>query len=287
MIILISVVVLVVVGGMITLLLLFFNRDFKVTPNSITIASEGGVVSLEVDGPGNWKVLSVSEPWVYVDAGNGMLNLGASENEGIQRSATISIGNDYKSCTVTVLQESGAFYATPSNVQVSPSSSTEYFTIEGQKEWIVAEGPAGWGHVSRNGNQLVWQVDENTGDEREDMVLLQSGSKTLALTLVQGAALSAEKMNLTGGGSEHTAYIEIYGPSDWDIYDEPYFTDCSREGNRVRIDFDKNDEEEVRERDLVISGGGQKISITIKQNKYSSGVSYPSFPSYPVYPYYF
>lgn len=258
------------------------ERKFSVTPNVINLNSDGGAVTLEVEGPSEWKILEDAPAWVSVDISDGNLNVGVSENNGLERTATLVIGNTKNSCTVTIIQESGAFYASPSNARVKPGSGVEYFSIKGQNDWIIAEGPEGWGRAEKLGNQLSWTYDENDGEEREDMVVLQAGSKILTVTLTQGAALRAEKMNLTASGSKHTSYIEIYGPSDWDIVSEPIYVECKREGNRVRIDFEKNTDSEWED-DLVIGGGGQEISISIKQNKYSSTFTpyyYTPFPYY-------
>lgn len=268
-------------GGMITLICWAFNRDFSVSPSTVSIPADGGMVTLDVKGPGNWEVLESPAPWIIIDIGNGLLNIGAPENEGLQRSATIRIGNNRKSCTVNVVQESGAFFATPSNAYVNPHSGFRIFKIAGQADWQITEGPKSWGRVEKTNSSLFWYYDENTGEEREDAVVLQSGSKTLTLSLTQGAALSAEKMSLTASGSKHTSYIKIYGPSDWDVWSHSNFIDCSREGDKLRIDFEKNEDEPL-EGEVVINGGGQKITISVKQNKYSSGgYYYPYFNPYP------
>ena len=263
-----------VVGGGIALAVWWLNRDYKVTPSALTLESEGGEVRFHVEGPGGWEVQSTPRSWVYLSKQGDYLVCSASENNDFERRDTIRIGNGRKSCRVVLVQESGAFVATPSVQDVPPGGGTFRYAIGGQEGWRIEQGPEGWGSAFREENYLVWTVDENHGDRRSDYVVLRNGNKTLMVGLNQEAALRASQTSLTAGGSEHTSYITITGPHDWSCRSTSYWLDVEREGDRIKLDFDKNDESERRECEVVVTGGVQEFRISVTQNKYSSGGGY-------------
>lgn len=266
---------LIIAGGVITGVYFYLNRNFRVTPDTVTIESDGGTVYYEVQGPDDWRILSSPKEWSYISRDGNRLVWGASENESRERGDTIYIGNDRKRCRVILLQKSGAFYASPSNQIANASGGSKTYYIYGQDDWIIADGPQGWGKVTRDGNTLTWRVNENHAGSRNDAVLLKAGKKELIVTIMQEGALTAEKMSLTSGYSENTKRIEISGPTEWDCSSSEYWMDVSREGNKLRVDFSENDDSEAREGYITVSGGGQSIRIEVKQNKKSSGSYYP------------
>ena len=166
------------------------------------------------------------------------------------------------------------FLSAPSVQDVPPGGGTFRYAIGGQEGWRIEQGPEGWGSAFREENYLVWTVDENHGDRRSDYVGLRNGNKTLMVGLNQEAALRASQTSLTAGGSEHTSYITITGPHDWSCRSTSYWLDVEREGDRIKLDFDKNDESERRECEVVVTAGGQELRISVTQNKYSSGGGY-------------
>lgn len=265
---------LLLIGGGVCGTIWWLNRGFKVTPGTLTLESDGGEVRFHVDGPSDWQVLSTPKSWVYIGRDGEYLVCSASENNDYKRGDTIEIGNNRKSCRVILLQESGAFVAYPSEQNVQPGEGTYYYSINGQEGWRIEQGTAGWGSAYREGNQLVWRVDENHGDSRSDYVVLSNGNKKLTVGINQGAALRSNLSHVTGGSTMHTSYITISGPHDWSCRSTEYWLDVEREDNKVKLEFDKNDSGEKREGYVVVSGGGQEIRIPVTQSKPSSSGSY-------------
>lgn len=259
----------------------WMNRDFSISPNMVEFESDGGAMRVRVDGPSNWKILDSSKKWVYFSQDGNYLECTVSENLGYERGDTIRIGNNRKWCRFVIKQESGAFVASPSAKEV-PATSGEYtFYISGRKDWIVDIGPAGWGSVRKSGNNLEWYVHENFGEQRSDLVKLRSGNKTLTIKIVQAGALRASETALNSeSGSSHTKYITISGPEDWDASCSEYWVDVYREGNRLKIVFEKNDYGYDRDGYIRVYGGGQEIRIPITQKKYTSSSSGGYYPGW-------
>lgn len=266
------------IGGIIGVIIWWVNRDFTVSPQSLTFESEGGEARLKVEGPGDWEVRSTPKSWVYLVADGEYLVCAVSENNDFERGDTIVIGNDRNSCRVILRQESGAFVATPSVQDVQARPGTYRYLISGQEDWRIDQGPDGWGTVFREDNYLVWTVEENHGSRRSDYVVLRSGNKTISVGINQEAALRASSNHITGGSSEHTSYVTISGTHDWSCRSSEYWLDVEREDNRIRLEFSKNDSGDQREGYIIVTGGGQELRIPVTQNKASSGGGY--------YPYY-
>lgn len=260
------------------------DNGLKVTPSEVTVSADGGMATFTVEGESGWKLLNAPESWGSVAHDGKTIYWEAAENFSGERADTLKIGSGDKSCSIILKQESGAFYADPTSQFVSAGSNTVYYTIIGQKEWNVAVGPEGWGSVSREGDRLKWSVNENFGGEREDAVQLQAGKRFLTVTLTQGAALMAEKTNISAGSSGGTYRVEIAGPHDWECRCNEYWIHAGREENKVCIKVDKNNDSYSRDGVVYIYGGSQKIGIKVEQKKKSSGGSYPYYPIYPTYP---
>lgn len=249
------------------------NRGFSISPNVVEMESDGGSVRVKVEGPSNWKILNTPKPWVYIVQDDEYLVCTVNENLGFKRGDTISIGNNYKSCSFVIKQESGAFVASPSNVEARATSGEYTFYISGRTDWIVEVGPEGWGSVTKSGDKLLWHVSENYGDKRSDIVTLRSGDKLLNIGLEQCGALTASHYSLDEGPSAHTKYVTIDGPDEWDVRTYSYWMDVSRDGNRVKVEFEKNDDDCVRDGYIEVYGGGQEIQISVTQKKQTTSSS--------------
>lgn len=268
-----SVLSMLFIGLFVAVFFWYRNRDFNISPNMIEMESDGGVVRIMVEGPNNWKILNTPKSWVYLAQDGKYLVCTVNENLGFERGDTIKIGNDYKYCSFVVKQESGAFVATPTNINASANSGEYTFYISGRTNWIIDDGPAGWGSATKIGNKLQWRVTENYGSERSDMITLRSGDKILCIGLVQCGALKASESSLNEGSSAHTKHITISGPDNWDVRSDSYWMDVTRDGNRVKIIFEKNDDDYEREGYIKINGGNQEIQIPVTQQKRTTSSS--------------
>lgn len=262
--------VLIALGGMGWLIYYILNRDFYITPASVTFESDGGIARFKVDGPSGWEILNTPKAWGSCYREDDYLCYAVGENESFLRKDTIKIGNGRKSARVIITQESGAFYSTPSHSIARNGGETVLFNISGQKEWYVESGPQGWGSTSRDGSILKWTVSENHGSERDDVVVLKAGNKTLSIYITQTAALKAESMSASFSSSGGTKRIKITGPDSWDCRSSEYWIDAEKEGDAVRIECENNDYDSSREGTVTINGGGQTIEIQITQSKKST-----------------
>ena len=105
------------------------------------------------------------------------------------------------------------------------------------------------------------------------MITLRSGDKILCIGLVQCGALKASESSLNEGSSAHTKHITISGPDNWDVRSDSYWMDVTRDGNRVKIIFEKNDDDYEREGYIKINGGNQEIQIPVTQQKRTTSSS--------------
>lgn len=250
-----------------------FFRGYYAKPNTVNFESEGGMASVEIDGPANWTILNTPKSWVSVMRNGNSLVCEVSENNSFGRGDTLIIGNSNKRCTFIIKQESGAFYATPSNAIIDAGGGSERFYISGQNNWHIESGPEGWGSAYRDNNCLVWNVNENFNGPRRDAIILKSGNKSLTITITQSGALNAEKMSVTIPRKGGTSRIAIYGPDDWSCDAREWWINCYREGDKLRIDCDENDENYEREGVVFVRGGGQTITIEVTQSKKASSSS--------------
>lgn len=253
----------------------FFLRGFTLSQSHVSFESDGGVARIEVNGPSNWRIIGSVPSWVYTSRVDNDLIITVSESDVAMREATIKIGNGNKTTTLSVHQDSGAFYASQYSQIVDGCGGTASYTINGQTDWVVQVGPEYWGSVTQSGSTLNWTVDENFGDERQDQIKLKAGSKELYLTIVQRGGLRTDNSSLLSeSSSSHVKRINIYGPDNWNCNSNVWWMSVSRDGNQLRIDFDKNEYSDSRSGTITVSGGGQTINIEVTQNAKSSGGYY-------------
>ena len=270
----VAIVLLLAVAGIGGLIYYIIDRDFRLTPSEVAFESDGGTAVIEVEGPDNWRLLSTPKAWNSVGREGDCLYCSVGENESFARKDSVVIGNDRHSVTLIVTQESGAFYASPSQAEAMNGGETLRITISGQSDWYINSGPQGWCSAYRDGSTLVLNVSENYGGGRYDEIELKSGSKTLSIPVIQTGALKAASMTAQFGSSGGTKRIEISGPDNWNCSSNEYWLDVEREGDRLMIECEKNDDDYSRDATVRVWGGGQEINISVTQSKKSTSTYY-------------
>lgn len=258
------------------------TEALSVTPDEVAFESGGGQARIEVNGDEDWDVENAPKSWCYYEKDANGITITVNENNSDFRCDTIIVKGTSTTCNIIIKQESGAFYADPQNQSVEAGGGRATYKICGQTDWRIATNAESWGNVYRDGQNLVWEVSENNNpEERSDMITLQTDTKEIVLFMTQSGGLTAEKMKITPGKAATTRRLKISGPEEWSASSDVWWADVSREGNKLRIDIEKNEDGEKRYGIITVSGGGQSIDIEIEQGYSSSGPIYPM----PVYPY--
>lgn len=259
------------------------RQPLKVSPNEILFESNGGQAMVNVSGPGEWSVSAKNKSWRnYSLTENGVM-ITVDENDNLARKDTIIIKGKHNEHRIVIKQESGAFYASPTNKSTTVYGGTLLFKINGQNDWHIATQPDNWGHAYRDKDYLVWEVDENNLSEpRNDFITLQSGNKEIILSIYQDGRLTAAENFINVSSSATTRRIKIKGFDNWTASSNDYDVSVSRDGDNLVVRFEKNDDDYPREGSIFVKGGGQTITIEYKQSAKSSGGSYYYNP-YPFY----
>lgn len=257
------------------------SEALSVTPNEVSFEAEGGQARIEVKGDEEWDVENSTKSWCYYEKNLDGITITVNENNSDFRCDTIVVKGQNTTCNIIIKQESGAFYADPHNQTVEAGGGRASYHICGQKNWRIATNAESWGNVYREGENLIWEVSENNSpEERNDMITLQTDTKEIILFMTQPGCLTAEKMKITPGKSATTSRIKISGPNEWNADTDVWWADASREGDKLRIDIEKNEDGEKRYGTVTVTGGGQSIDIEIVQSS-SSPSPYP----FPIPPY--
>lgn len=259
------------------------RQPLKVSPDEIVFESKGGQAMINVSGPGEWSVSAKNKSWRYYSQTENGVMITVDENDNLARRDTIFIKGKNNEQRIVIKQESGAFYASPTNKSTTVYGGTLLFKINGQNDWHIATQPDYWGHAYRDKDYLVWEVDEsNMSEPRNDFITLQSGNKEIILSIYQDGRLTAAENFINVSSSATTRRIKIKGFDNWTASSNDYDVSVSRDGDNLVVRFEKNDDDYPREGSIFVKGGGQTITIEYKQSAKSSGGSYYYNP-YPFY----
>lgn len=177
---------------------------------------------------------------------------------------------------------------TTTPIQKKASTSTGYlsvsqnelaFTSEGgtknievycDAKWDINIPPANWVHITKNGNQIIINVDNNRLiTDRNDYFVLKSGEKESRVDIMQNGAepyISASSKSLhykTEGGLQT---INITSNCEWNVkITTASWIQLTRTGNNIQLSVKKNDTKKERSDYFVLTAGGKDIKITITQ----------------------
>ena len=173
--------------------------------------------------------------------------------------------------------QSTASYLSVSNnsLSFSGSETTKTIDVYCDSEWGIGIPSNSWVHLTRNGNKLIINVDDNksyTG--RTDYFVLKSGEKTCRVDIrqertSQSISVSPASLLFTSTGS--TKIIDVYCDEEWEIFIMPtYWVHLTKFSNRIYVRVDDNQQAGDRTDFFVLKSGEKRCRVDIRQEGMTS-----------------
>ncbi|GEM_PF-4941808 len=248
-------------------------KPLEVNKKTIDFPADGGSDKIIVSGGGNWVFENDAE-WCNVTKSNNTLTVVCDKiNDKSQPRIThINIKSGKEARTIQVIQNAAEeFLKLSSDILVFSSRGNEgSLTVETNSDWNFSSPPF-WCEVSKNNNSLVANAKPNNTDkERTGKILINSGSKALAIDVFQNAgedtldALVKEFKFPNSGGKSET---EVYCNEEWSIHSIPSWCSVKKTNDyTIRIECDENKADKARNHNIQVRAGKQKLMINIYQS---------------------
>ncbi len=197
---------------------------YTISSNSQTFTSAGGSSTVAITTPNQqcqWAAtVAANSPWITITSGasgtgNGTVAYTVANNNGPQRSGTLTIGGQ----TFTITQQDGCTYTlSPNNqnftstggsntVAVTPSNSGCQWVAVSNDSWLtITSGASGTG----NGT-VAYTVAANTGPNRSGTLTI--GGKTFTVTQDSGCTFTISPTSQSVPNSGGTVTITVTTPN--------------------------------------------------------------------------
>lgn len=159
------------------------------------------------------------------------------------------------------------FVTYPQTVTMEAEGGTCSFQIEGPSDWQMLSNPKSWLYYTRDDQTLIFNVNENSGYQRGDTLVIGNSRKSCTIVILQESGVftsdQASKHVEGGGGTE---YFYISGQKDWYIEENTEdWGSASRDGNSLKWTVSEN-MGEPREDAIIIAAGKKRLMLRIYQD---------------------
>lgn len=207
-----------------------------------------------------------------------------------QKKPTIDLGAPIRSTTnvtpksqentnkITKSKSVFRFEINPTKWIFQESEDKKTFFIDATDKWNIERDIEKWGHLSKEGNKLILNVDENVStNARYGHFVIKSNTKSIKVDITQKGkqvyvpknldefALSTNSLSFSSeGGIE---YINVSNSHNWsvaNVYSANNIMKVSKEDNRVKVICYPNTGN-AREDWFTISSGEKSFKITVSQ----------------------
>lgn len=159
----------------------------------------------------------------------------------------------------------------PSSVSISAEGGTRTFSVNSNGPWYISTNTYGWGHLTKNGNDLTLLIDSNNSNNlRADFFEISSGSKTCRVNISQAGMpqvflnVSTTNTSFSSSGGSQTIYVDTN--SDWTIsVNTNSWGHLTKNGNQLSLRVDENKSSSQRSDYFKIKAGQIEKTIFITQ----------------------
>lgn len=247
------------------------NDYFTISSEEAYFGSDGGTKYFTVSSNKPWMIIADTYDWGHLSKTENGLKLVVDANkESLVRSDYFKIQAGNKTIQVSIRQDGASVFEVSSTQLSFPSSGgSNSITVNASNSWEIGVKTNSWGHLQRNGNQLILVVDENkTAFQRIDYFTVKSGGKDIKINITQARGnsltVSKEKLKFSSTGGSQTISIDSY--EAWDISTKPYkWGHLSRSGHQLTLTVDANTTGDSRTDFFTVISGNIEKNIYIEQ----------------------
>ena len=257
------------------------KSDLSISSDSLIFESTEGMQFVEVKSDKEWVIDTISCSWVTLSRNGSRLDIKIDRNlEAEPRSARVVIksGNIFKRISISQLGSSLVFSElslSPDNLIFNSSGGTQTINVSTNDSWYIGTAVASWGHLSKNGNDLIIEVEPNKStDSRKDWFSVKTRSEEKIIKISQEGVssyltVSSDKLNFNSLGG--TQNISVNSNRDWDIsLKTAPWGHLYRNGNVLTVSVDKNENKTQRSDCFKLKADETEVQVNISQEGYSS-----------------
>lgn len=255
------------------------NANFSISSSSANFGPNGGSKTFTITSSNSWQIYTNTASWghIYRSGNNITLTIDAN-NHANARSDYFTIRSGDKIIRVDISQSgiSPKSEISEASANFSAAGGTKTFSVTSTYSWQIGAKTISWGHLTKDGNNLVLKIDANTRTSpRTDYFTIKSGNKSIRVDISQSAAMPYLSVN----GSEDVVKLDyssygsrIYIPvntniGDYEIWGRPVWCHISdRTSNGFYLSCNRNNSSYSRSDYMEIRANGKKVRIEITQS---------------------
>lgn len=180
------------------------------------------------------------------------------------------------------------FSVSKTEVTFGPNGGSETLNVIADELWTVSTNPAGWGHLTRNGNTLTLKIDANySNTSRTDFFKVKSGDKIIRVNISQrgdtssNPYLKVSQSSLSFNANGGSTSITISSDKDWKVKTETLpWGHLQISGRTLLVTVDANPSIYQRTDYFEIQSGNISKRIDITQSGRSLNATAHTTPNY-------
>lgn len=209
-------------------------------------------------------------PSTKQSAPNSLQSNGIVEKKEVgEKKDSASSKKSSKKTTPSSSTQNQKFWISSTRADFSYSGGKKIFEVSSNMSWRISTSTYSWGHLTRDGNTLILQVDEQKESKaRQDYFIISSGSKEIRVNIYQNKApiISVSSDSLSFLASGGTSTITVNSDESWAIGTGTYsWGHLTRNGNQLTVKVDANESTNLRSDYFTIKSGNKEQRIKIYQ----------------------
>ena len=187
---------------------------FRITPQTVSFGADGGTRTFDVSSSNSWNISVNTASWGHLTRNGNTLTLKVDANNGTSsRTDYFNISSGSKTLRVDISQSKGSSFSVSSqNLNFPSSGGSQILTITSSDTWNIGTSTYDWGHLTKNGNQLIVRIDANTStSSRTDYFTIKSGGSEKRINITQSGTSAS-----TSSKSATIKTVSVYNDADVD-----------------------------------------------------------------------
>ena len=242
-------------------------HDFTITPSSIQLDATGSAKNLSVKASCRYG-LAPGANWITaVQNGNGYaISASPNLNRG-ERTGTVVISGGGASVSVVVKQSGNTLSLGNPRTDLAYSAGIVNISARTLTGTVKASSEVSWAKVSQKGNDITVLYEENlTGKERSGKVKVVVGDITEYYSFKQAAhSLTVSPGTIVFDATGSAKNLGVTATCNYGIRPEANWITAKSNGNGYAITALPNINGKERTANIVLTGGGKSVSVTVRQ----------------------
>lgn len=185
---------------------------FRITPQTVSFGADGGTRTFDVSSSNSWNISVNTASWGHLTRNGNTLTLKVDANNGTSsRTDYFNISSGSKTLRVDISQSKGSSFSVSSqNLNFPSSGGSQTLTITSSDTWNIGTSTYDWGHLTKNGNQLIVRIDANTStSSRTDYFTIKCGNIEKRVNISQsGQTQNTPSAQVESITIDHNQYLD-------------------------------------------------------------------------------